>query len=67
MLEPIYEADPEGRPVVHHRTVDTGKVDGGRGVSTHFSHERPFAALPEKRLLLGALHKAWTELTECWS
>jgi hypothetical protein len=23
VLEPIYEADPEGRPVVHHRTVDT--------------------------------------------
>ena len=23
MLEPVYEADPEGRPVVHHRTVDT--------------------------------------------
>ena len=23
LLEPVYEADPEGRPVVHHRTVDT--------------------------------------------
>jgi hypothetical protein len=23
ILEPVYEADPEGRPVVHHRTVDT--------------------------------------------
>jgi hypothetical protein len=23
VLEPVYEADPEGRPVVHHRTVDT--------------------------------------------
>ena len=23
MLEPVYEADPDGRPVVHHRTVDT--------------------------------------------
>jgi hypothetical protein len=22
-LEPIYEADPDGRPVVHHRVVDT--------------------------------------------
>ena len=22
-LEPVYEADPDGRPVVHHRTVDT--------------------------------------------
>ena len=23
VLESVYEADPEGRPVVHHRTVDT--------------------------------------------
>jgi hypothetical protein len=23
VLEPVYEADPGGRPVVHHRTVDT--------------------------------------------
>ena len=23
ILEPIYEADPDGRPVVHHRVVDT--------------------------------------------
>ena len=23
LLEPVYEADPDGRPVVHHRTVDT--------------------------------------------
>ncbi len=23
VLEPVYEADPNGRPVVHHRTVDT--------------------------------------------
>ena len=23
LLEQVYEADPEGRPVVHHRTVDT--------------------------------------------
>jgi hypothetical protein len=23
LLEPVYEADPGGRPVVHHRTVDT--------------------------------------------
>ena len=23
MIEPVYEADPDGRPVVHHRTVDT--------------------------------------------
>jgi hypothetical protein len=23
VLEPVYGADPEGRPVVHHRTVDT--------------------------------------------
>src|SRR5512132_4039192 len=23
VLEPVYEADPDGRPVVHHRTVDT--------------------------------------------
>ena len=23
ILEPVYEADPDGRPVVHHRTVDT--------------------------------------------
>ena len=27
MLEPVYEADPDGRPVLHHRTVDTlGKM-----------------------------------------
>jgi hypothetical protein len=23
VLEPVYEADPQGRPVLHHRTVDT--------------------------------------------
>jgi hypothetical protein len=23
ILEPVYEADPDGRPVVHHHTVDT--------------------------------------------
>jgi hypothetical protein len=23
VLELVYEADPDGRPVVHHRTVDT--------------------------------------------
>ena len=23
VLEPVYEADPDGRPVVHHRNVDT--------------------------------------------
>ena len=23
LLEPVYEADPDGRPVVHHRVVDT--------------------------------------------
>jgi len=23
LVEPIYESDPDGRPVVHHRTVDT--------------------------------------------
>ena len=23
LLQPVYEADPEGRPVVHHRVVDT--------------------------------------------
>jgi hypothetical protein len=23
VLEPVYEANPDGRPVVHHRTVDT--------------------------------------------
>lgn len=23
LVEPVYESDPDGRPVVHHRTVDT--------------------------------------------
>ncbi len=23
LLEPVYEADPDGRPVIHHRVVDT--------------------------------------------
>jgi hypothetical protein len=23
VVEPIYESDPDGRPVVHHRVVDT--------------------------------------------
>ena len=23
VLEPVYEADPDGQPVVRHRTVDT--------------------------------------------
>lgn len=39
MLEPVYEADPDGRPVIHHRTVDTlGKMLRA-GTITHEMHD----------------------------
>jgi hypothetical protein len=39
MLEPIYEADPEGRPVVHHRTVDTLGIMLRAGTITKDMHD----------------------------
>ena len=38
MLEPVYEADPEGRPVVHHRTVDTLGIMLRAGTITREMH-----------------------------
>jgi hypothetical protein len=47
MLEPVYEADPEGRPVVHHRTVDTLGIMLRAGTITKNMHDaaRDFQAL----------------------
>jgi hypothetical protein len=39
MLEPVYEADPEGRPVVHHRTVDTLGIMLRAGTITKAMHD----------------------------
>ena len=38
-LEPVYEADPEGRPVVHHRTVDTLGIMLRAGTITKDMHD----------------------------
>jgi len=39
VLEPVYEADPEGRPVVHHRTVDTLSIMLRAGTITKDMHD----------------------------
>jgi hypothetical protein len=39
VLEPIYEADPDGRPVVHHRTVDTLGIMVRAGTITKDMHD----------------------------
>ena len=39
VLEPVYEADPEGRPVVHHRTVDTLGIMLRAGTITQDMHD----------------------------
>ncbi len=39
VLEPVYEADPEGRPVVHHRTVDTFGIMLRAGTITKDMHD----------------------------
>jgi hypothetical protein len=39
MIEPVYEADPEGRPVVHHRTVDTLGIMLRAGTMTREMHD----------------------------
>ena len=39
VLEPVYEADPEGRPVVHHRTVDTLGIMLRAGTITKEMHD----------------------------
>jgi hypothetical protein len=39
VLEPVYEADPDGRPVVHHRTVDTLGVMLRAGTITKDMHD----------------------------
>ena len=39
LLEPVYEADPEGRPVVHHRTVDTLGIMLRAGTITQEMHD----------------------------
>jgi hypothetical protein len=39
VLEPVYEADPEGRPVVHHRTVDTLGIMLRAGTITQGMHD----------------------------
>jgi hypothetical protein len=46
ILEPIYEADPDGRPVVHHRVVDTIGRMLRAGTITREMHDaaRDFAA-----------------------
>jgi uncharacterized protein DUF6456 len=46
ILEPIYEADPDGRPVVHHRVVDTLGRMLRNGSITREMHDaaRDFAA-----------------------
>jgi hypothetical protein len=38
-LEAVYEADPDGRPVVHHRTVDTLGRMLRAGTITHDMHD----------------------------
>ena len=46
ILEPVYEADPDGRPVVHHRIVDTLGIMLRAGTITQEMHDaaRDFAA-----------------------
>ena len=39
VLEPVYEADPDGRPVVHHRTVDTLGIMLRAGTITQDMHD----------------------------
>ena len=39
VLEPVYEADPDGRPVVHHRTVDTLGIMLRAGTITKDMHD----------------------------
>lgn len=39
VLEPVYEADPDGRPVVHHRTVDTLGIMLRAGTITREMHD----------------------------
>ena len=39
VLEPVYEADPDGRPVVHHRTVDTLGIMLRAGTITKEMHD----------------------------
>ena len=39
LLEPVYEADPDGRPVVHHRTVDTLGIMLRAGTITKEMHD----------------------------
>ena len=39
MLDPVYEADPDGRPVVHHRTVDTLGIMLRAGTITKDMHD----------------------------
>ena len=39
VLEPVYEADPEGRPVIHHRTVDTLVIMLRAGTITKEMHD----------------------------
>ena len=63
-LEAVYEADPDGRPVVHHRTVDTlGRMlragtitqdmhDAARDFQAHFTIAafEPLVCLPLDRV-----------------
>jgi hypothetical protein len=39
VFEPVYEADPEGHPVVHHRTVDTLGIMLRAGTITKDMHD----------------------------
>jgi hypothetical protein len=39
LLEPVYEADPDGRPVVHHRTIDTLGIMLRAGTITQDIHD----------------------------
>jgi hypothetical protein len=39
VLEPVYEADPDGRPIVHHRTVDTLGIMLRAGTITKPMHD----------------------------
>ena len=39
VLEPVYEADPDGRPVVHHRTVDTLNIMLRAGTISQGMHD----------------------------
>ena len=39
VLEPVYEPDPDGRPVVHHRTVDTLGIMLRAGTITEDMHD----------------------------